>query len=513
MVTSLKERSFDTIVIGSGIGGLLAALTVATAGRSVLVLEALKQYGGYTNPFKRGKFSFDPGLHYIGECGPEGQLTRLFQKLDLADKITFRELDPDGFDRLVFPGYEVKTPKGADKYRDRLATDFPHEKAGLDKFFKILAEFRLAISGLARVKGVLSVLKLAPHAPLLLKYARATYAELLNPLIRDPLLKAVLAGQGGDYGLPPSRASALIGLGLLDHYLGGAYFPRGGSKGLRDGLVKAIEERGGVLRKNARVERIVVEGGRVSGVLCNGEAFTAKTVISNADASVTYSKLLAPQDVPRSAKKKAEKTRLSLASICLFVGTDLDVAAAGLTEANIWDYPSIDLDGAYAALERGQMPPEDFFFLSSPSLKDPENPDKAPAGHHTLELVTLVPFEPFADWAGMKTQKRGASYDELKARLRDRYLRCIEKYVPGIREHITVLDVATPVTNITYADSPRGSIYGPEHTPDQMGPFRFAAKGAVPGLFLCGSSTLGGGIVPCAISGSQAGKLAVKALG
>lgn len=508
---SSEARRFDVIVIGSGIGGLTAALTVARSKLRVLVLEAGKQFGGYTNPFKRRAYTFDPGLHYIGECGPGGHFARLIERLGLDD-LRFRELSPDGFDRLVFPGYEVKMPKGAERYHERLARDFPHEKRGLDRFFAILRDFKGAISALDKIRGPMSALKAAPHLPFLARYARATYSDLLDPIIKDPLLKAVLAAQGGDYGLPPGKASAMIGLGLIDHYLGGAYFPVGGSRALRDAFVKGIESEGGVMKRNHAVEKIHVAGGRVTGVRCkNGEEFQADTIISNADATVTYREMIGAEALSPLLRWKTERTQLSLASICLFIGLEGDVARDGMTDANIWHYPSIDLERAYTPLARGEMPPEDFFFLSSPSLKDPESPDKAPPGHSTLELVTLVPYAPFTRWAGTKTMKRGAEYEAFKAELADRYLRCVERYVPKVRAQIKVLEVSTPLTNVSFAAAPQGSIYGPDYTPNQMGPLRYGPKGAFDGLYLCGSSTLGAGIVPAALSGATAGKMVVKA--
>ncbi|MFO0755425.1 MAG: NAD(P)/FAD-dependent oxidoreductase [Byssovorax sp.] len=507
---SSEVRRFDVIVIGSGIGGLAAALTMVRKGRSVLVLEAGKQYGGYTNPFKRRAYSFDPGLHYIGECGPGGSFRRMLDDLGL-DHLRFRELSPDGFDRLVFPGYEVAMPKGPERYHERLARDFPHEKAGLDRFFRLLVDFKGAIAALNKLRGPASFLKMAPHLPFFARYARATFKELLDPIIKDPLLKAVLSAQGGDYGLPPSKASAIIGLGLLDHYLGGAYFPVGGSRALRDGFVEAISSAGSVLKRNHPVARILVEGGHVAGVRCqNGEEYFAGTVISNADAGVTYRDLVGREHLPGSTRRKVERMRLSLSSICLFVGVKGDVSKDGMTDANIWNYPSIDLDRGYEPLARGEMPPDDFFFLSSPSLKDPESPDKAPPGCSTLELVTLVPYAPFTRFAGTKTMKRGPAYEAMKAELGDRYLKCVERYVPDVRKRIEVMEVATPVTNVSFAFAPEGAIYGPDHGPDQMGPWRYAPKGDVPGLFLCGSSTIGAGIVPSALSGSIAGKMALK---
>lgn len=510
-ITKAAQKNFDVIVVGSGIGGLTAALTAATRGRSVLLLEAGKQFGGYLNPFQRRAFSFDPGLHYIGECGPGGAFTRIIESLGIADDVQFRELSPDGFDRIVFPGYEVLMPKGADRYHERLLADFPHERQGLSKFFDLLRQLREAMPALNGIRGLRSALAAAKHLPFVARYLRATFGEMLDAIISDPLLKSVLAAQGGDVGLPPGKASAFLSLGLLDHYLQGAYFPIGGSRAVRDAFLKGLEKKGGTALRNSPVQRILLENGHVSGVrLKNGDEYSAPVVISNADAVITYRELIGTANLPSRLRRKTQTTRPSVASMCLFVGTDLDVAQAGMTDANIWNYPSVDIDGAYEPIFQGQMPPNDFFFLSSPSLKDPISGVKAPPGHHTLEFVTLVPYEPFAQWAGTKTQKRGDAYEKMKSELEQRYLSAIEKYVPDLRNHVTTIDLGTPQTNITYAASPRGSIYGPEQTPDQMTPFRYRAQGAIDGLFLCGSSVLGAGIVPCAVSGSVAGKMAVK---
>lgn len=511
MASPFAGKRFDIVVVGSGVGGLVAALWAARAGQSVLVLEAAKQFGGYLNPFRRGKYRFDPGLHYVGECGPGQLLPRVLDALGLADAIRFRELTPEGFERIVFPGYEVTMPRGEDLYRERLLRDFPHERRGIDQFFDLLAQFRAAMKVLQKIDGLPGAIDAAPHVPFLLRYGRATYADLLNPLIKDPLLRAVLAAQSGDYGLPPRRASALIGLGLIDHYIRGAYFPVGGAGAMRDALVAEIKRHGGVLARNTPVERILLRGGAVAGVRTKaGERVEARTVVSNADAAHTYRALVGEEHLSFLLRRKAERSRLSVASICLFLGTDLDLSKHGMTDANIWAYPTTDLDRFYEPLYRGELPDLDFFFLSSPSLKDPGAPDGPPPGHDSLELVTLAPYEPFAAWDGLKSMRRGEEYEALKRSLYDRYTRAAERFVPGLRAHVKVGEVATPVTNVTYATAPRGAIYGPEVTPDQMGPFRFGIKGAFEGLFFCGAAVHGGGVVPAAISGLQAGKSAVR---
>lgn len=510
------KNIYDVLVLGSGVGALFAALTASRAGRRVLVLEAGKQFGGYLNPFRRGKFSFEPGLHYIGECGPGQTFSRLIERLELG--VSFREISPDGIDRIRFPGYEVLMPKGVERYRDRLAADFPNEKPGLDRFFGLVAEFRRATSALNKLNQggrvrLGNLIELIKHSPFLARYGAAKLQDVLNELFRDPILKGVLSAQSGDYALPPSRAPALLGFGLLDHYLNGAYFPVGGSRALRDALVDAIEQYGGELKKNARVVRILVEGRRVAGVLTeNGDEFLGKTIISNIDAIVTYRDLIGEPFLSGLMKRRIRGTTHSPSSFCLFIGTDMDIARAGMSDANIWNFPDADLERCYAPLFRGEIPDERFFFLSSLSLKDPGSPDHAPPGHQTLEFVTLMPYAPFSQWEGTKSMKRGVPYEALKESLTQKYLAQAETILPGLKDHIKILEAATPLTNVHFANAPKGSIYGPEHTPMQMGPLRFSPKGELEGLFLCGSSVFSAGIVACATSGHTAAKMALRAL-
>jgi phytoene dehydrogenase-like protein len=337
-----------------------------------------------------------------------------------------------------------------------------------------------------------------------------TFSQLLDGLMGDPLLKAVLSAQFGNYGLPPQQASALVGLGTLQHYLTGAFFPVGGSRSLRDAFVKHLKQRGAELRINHGVEKILIHDDHVRGVRCrNGEEFFSDRIISNADAAMTYRDLVGLEKLPSRLREKVEHTRYSLGSICLFVGTDMDIAAAGMTDANIWNLAGLDPAVAFEAMHRGVLPAEDSYFLASASLKNPQPREPDAKLHHTLEFVTLAPYRLFADWGDKPSMKRGEEYVAFKAALAERYLKHIDRHIPGLRDNVRVLDVSTPVTNVTYTASPYGAVYGPEHTPAPMGQPRYALEGTLQGLFFCGASTLGACIVFSSISGFIAASMAM----
>lgn len=502
---------YDAIVLGSGAGGLTAALSLARDGHSVLVLEAAKAFGGMLNPFARKHFHFDVGIHYVGEFG-EGQAMReLFDSLGLGD-VKFREINPDAIDRYVFPGVEGVLCKGIDRWEERLAAQFPRERDAIHGFLGLMKAVEVLARLQKRAPSRAEMRQLASYPGDVVRSLFLPLGALLDRYFRDPHLKNVFAGPGGDIGLPPGRASAMISLMLLNHFLGGAYYPIGGSKAYRDAYLRELSRNGADMLRNQRVTGITPDAGGTFAVsTAAGERFRGRVVVSNIDASDTFSLIRGAQPY-WFLRRRAKRARPSLGTVCVFLGVDLDLRRAGMTDTNIFHYASDDIDAAYRVVQEGAVADDPFYFMTSPTLKDPTG-GKAPAGHHTLEILTMASAQPFEKWFGAHTMKRGEEYEAFKERLADRLLDSVERhYLPGLRKHVVVQEISTPATNVSFVNARAGGIYGPEMSPEQTMFRRFLPVTGIPGLYLAGSSVFGGGIAPCTMSGVIAADCARRRL-
>ena len=508
---------FQAIVVGSGAGGLSAALGLARSGFSVLLLEAMPSFGGYLNPFRRKSYTFDTGLHYLGELGTGGRFRNLLDSLGLSDQLSFTEMNPEGFDRYVFPDYEFRLGKGKEVFRQRLLNDFPKEERGVARFFDVFDKICKAMdASMSMSKGVFGMLGFLLKNPAMLKYSRIPYQKLLDETTNDKRLQAVLSAICGTYGLPPSRASVIIAVAVWNHYLSGAYYPKGGSGAFRDAFVGALKRHGAEMKNRSRVVSIHKEGDRFKVETESSERFTSRVVISDSDPTITLSKLIDPQLVPSSIKEKAKHLRPSIGGFYAFIGTDLDLPAVGITDANIHHFESFDLNGIYNAFDGSST--EEYvpgLFITSPSVKDPDG-GHAPPNRHTLEVFTFAKYSRFEKWASTPALKRGKEYNAVKERMGIALVKTAEKHIPALSAHLDYVEYASPLSNQYWVNAVKGACYGPEQTPDQVGSGRFSDfSSGIDGIFLVGSGTLGGGIMPCVASGVlAAGKAAeyLKAL-
>ncbi len=496
--------SYDAIIIGSGAGGLTAAVALAQAGKKVLVLEQHDRPGGWTHSFTLEGYRFSPGVHYIGSLEEGGGLRRIYDGLGVSGDLTFCELNPDGYDHVVIGDQRVDFPKGKENLIERLKSHFPHEAQGIDSYFADLTNMMESLSSIGKLSDPL---KAVTSAPSILKWLRATGADLINAHVSDPVLRGVLAAQSGDHGMPPSKVSAFVHAGITHHYFNGGYYPLGGAFALPRAFVRALKRSGGEIRLQRRVKRILVEGKKVIGVeLDSGEEIRSDVVISNADPEVTFGQLIGKEKLSPRLKRKVDSVRYSTSCLSLFFATDMDLRGAGLDSGNYWFYDHADVDKVYSdgltdALLRDETPPG--MFLTATTLKDPS---KMHSGHHTCESFAFVGYEAFEQWANSKYGSRPADYEAMKEDLAWRMVRGLEKHVPGLSKHIVFYSLGTPLTNEHYLNATRGNLYGIEKSPSQVGPWAFSPRTEFEGLYLCGASTLSHGVAGVTQSGIDAAK-------
>ena len=472
------------VVIGSGVGGLAAALLLARDGWSVTVLEQHTRAGGFLHRFFREGVGYDTGFHYVGAAAPDQLVGRMLHHLGVADQLRFTPLDPEGFDLLRFPGLEVAVPAGLDRWLDRLGGIFPAERAGLARY----KERHLA--AIAAYGWYNLDLSTPPEA--ILPWEEQTLQQVLDDCFIDPRIKVVLGGQSALYGVPAPEAPFGLHAIVTDHFLTGAWTVEGGGDHLAMVLVRRLRGLGGRVLLRPRAEAIDVEAGRVTAVHAAGGRFPADLVVADIHPRLTLDLLPAGSTRP-AYRTRVTSARPGRAHLGLYLRVRGDVG--DLARRNLYRYASWDPEAIARPATAAHVP---FWYLTAPGRRDPrQRPgvDEVVLGLLQVDAATfsgpassgaasgVTPGPPVHGDHGYADDP---AYQAQKAALLDASLAAIRTDYPGWE--ILRAEVSTPRTTERYGGTFGGATYGHAHTVDQMGRHRLPMQGRVGGLVHVGQT-------------------------
>ncbi|MGL4826304.1 MAG: FAD-dependent oxidoreductase [Vibrionaceae bacterium] len=513
---------YDAIVIGSGIGSMTAAgLLAGVAGKKVLVLEKHTEPGGLTHAFRRDGATWDVGLHYVGEVEPGSMGRALFDYLS-GGALRWNPM-PEHFERFVYPGIDMRVPSSPRAYVQTLTDLFPEEARAIRRYFRdIRWATRWTKLGFAAGMVPARVAPFLYRAQQLTKcFATRTTAEVLAARFRSPKLRALLASQWGDYGLPPSQSAFAIHAQIVAHYLNGAWYPDGGAQQIARTFERGIEQAGGAILIAQEVLEIITREGKAVGVRVLDKrgakpverSYFAPQVISGAGAAITFEKLL-PTEGEIGARTAAVRERIqvlrrenSLSAVTLYLRLKDDPACIGVQGENHWintDFLHDDTEGQSRAVLQGS--PRQIY-VSFPSKK--ANDER----FHTAEIIAFVESRAFAQWRERAKGERGAEYAVLKKQIADGLLKLADQHIAGLSALVTYSELSTPLTVEHYTSHPEGHFYGLAATPQRYRMAPFGPRTPIEELFLAGQDAGCLGIFGAMLGGVGAACQALGAKG
>ena len=470
-----SENRYDAIVIGSGIGGLATASLLAQIGRQrVLVLESHFKLGGFLHSFSRGDYTWDPGVHYIGEM-QAGSLTRQCMDLVTGGAVRWNKMSSP-FETMVFPEGTFAIPSDPVEFREQLIAKFPNESTNIKRYFRDLRTTKKWLERWYASKQFPS--PLAALISIGRKLPHSNTRDYFQARFDDTHLQAILMGQWPDYGTPPDESAFGVHAAIAADYLHGGWYPIGGSQQIVACAVAKIREAGGNCLPSHPVQNILIRNNRALGVRVENKGETqeyfAPRIISNASARTTFQNLV-PEKWGADERAKARRIQNGTSSLVLFLGLREDPRNQGFSDTNYWLYRSSDhrrpvngstLAGAY---------------LSFGSLRNPE------LTSHTAQIISLCGPEEWSRFSSTKWKQRGAEYENLKDEKTRELIAFADERLPGFRDLIAYSELATPLTIKTFTGHPDGAIYGHKCDVNRLTSHSWSIATSIKNLFLTGT--------------------------
>jgi phytoene desaturase len=476
------------VVVGSGFGGLAAAVRLGARGYRVTVLERLDAPGGRAYVHRQDGFTFDAGPTIITAPYLFEDLWRLCGR-DMADDIELRTVDP--YYRLVFDDGEI-----IDCHADPAAMKAEIARvsaADVDGYERFMARSRdMCAIGFEKLGHVpfMNLWDLAKNAPDLLRLGgHRSVHGLVASFIKHPRLRVALSFHPLFVGGNPFDTTAVYCMITYFERRWGVHFAMGGTGALVTGLTGLIAGQGGAVRCNAEVSEILVEDGTARGVrLASGEIVAADIVVSNADAAYTYAKLLPAAKRRRWTDRRLAGAKYSMSLFVWYFGTRRRYEDVQHHTIVLGPRYKDLLSEIFAARS---LPGDMSLYLHRPTATDPS---LAPEGCDAFYVLSPVPhLDAGVDWAAQAEPYRQAVERRLS-----------ETVLPGLAEEIVTSRVTTPQDFQDRYLSIKGAAFSLAPTLIQSAWFRPNNRSEdVRGLYLVGAGTQPGAGLPGVLSSAR----------
>lgn len=428
------------IIIGSGIGGLIAGNLLAKKGHKVTIFEAHSMPGGYTAGFYRRGYYFESGTLSFEASASVFKAMKdigVFEKIDFVkQRIRFVSEDFDGI------------PETYDDYKKMVCAAFPSDNEKLDRAFSDLDKIvglmgdvdepmPFLYSGLKMLTSMLPYILSAPKQMKLSKqYGGMTSSEFAARYFeKDSKLFKLFSGLGY-----PDMPAMFVG-GAISGMFADYWTVKGGMQSWANILAENFRKLGGDLKLNSYVDKIITEDRAAVGVSCQNTVYEADYVISAGDYKKTLLRLLDDRSlIPQALQDSIGMASVSEGFFTVYLGLNMSTEELGkyMKVPHVFtvnDKPGYDIYNS----EDGE-----FFSKTSVSLYSPSmvNPKHAPQGKSSLMLQTMVPYHWMNNWGG--GDKEG--YGQLKRKAMDAMIDSASRLIPGLKECIEYKDAATPLT-------------------------------------------------------------------
>ena len=461
-MTTSPATTWDVIVIGSGIGGLVTASQLAAKGAKTLVLERYLIPGGSGGSFRREGYTFDVGASMIFGFGEKGHTNLLTRALADVGQHCDTVPDPAQLEYHLPGGLNVAVDRDYEAFIHRLSALFPHEAKGIRAFYDTCWQVFNCLDAmpLLSLEDPAYLAKVFFKAPLaclgLARWLPFNVGDVARQHIQDEQLLKLIDMECFCWSVMPADLTPMINAGMVfsDRHAGGINYPKGGVGVIAEKLVAGLGRHGGAIRYKARVTKVLIENGQAVGVqLANGEELRARRVVSNATRWDTFETEQESTDVQRTRSAalvdaahtpKAETTwrrryKPSPSFLSLHLGVDADVIPEGFHCHHLILEDWAEMEG-----EQGVI------FVSIPTLLDPS---LAPEGRHIVHTFTPSDIQA---WNKLSP----ADYKAKKAADAARLVQRLEAILPGLSGAIRHQEIGTPRTHRRFLGRMGGS-YGP----------------------------------------------------